>query len=56
MEQTQDQVIAKDELIMQLRMELEMRQNELSMDHERSYEQKNMKRDREKAQLQEKKA
>lgn len=41
---------------MQLRMELEMRQNEISMDQERSYEKKNMKRDREKAQLQEKKA
>lgn len=41
---------------MQLRMELEMRQNELSIDQERSFEKKNMKRDCEKAQLQEKKA
>ena len=49
-------MIGKDEAIMQLRMELEMRQNELSMDHERSMEQTTLKRDFNKAQLQEKKA
>jgi len=41
---------------MQLRMELEMRTQELSMDHERSFENKSMKRDFEKAQLAERKA
>lgn len=57
LEQTQDQVIGKDESIMQLRMELEMTKNEISFEMEdRSFEQKNLKRDFEKAQLQEKKA
>lgn len=42
----------KDESIMQLRMEIE----EISMDQERSFEQKNMKREYDKASLAEKKA
>ncbi len=37
-------------------MELEMHINELSIDQERSFEQKNLKRDVDKAQLNEKKA
>lgn len=41
---------------MQLRMELEMRTNELSVDLEQFNEHKNMKKDREQAQLQERKA
>ena len=40
---------------MQLRMELELRQNEISLDHERSFEQKNQKQELAKLQLQEKK-
>ena len=41
---------------MQLRIELEMRQNEISMNQERSQEQINLKRDFNKAQLHERKA
>ena len=52
LEETQDQAMGKDELVMQLRMELD----ELTMDNERSFEQKNMKREYEKASLAEKKA
>ena len=44
--------MGKDELVMQLRMELD----EVTMDNERSFEQKNMKREFEKASLAEKKA
>jgi len=50
--ETQDQIMNKDESIMQLRMEIE----EISMDQERSFEQKNMKREYDKASLAEKKA
>ena len=45
LEQTQDQAIGKDEQIMQLRMELEMRQQEISMDEERNHETKTLRRD-----------
>ena len=45
LEQTQDQVIAKDEQIMQLRMEIEMRQHEESLDEARNQEQKSLRRD-----------
>ena len=56
LEQTQDQVIVKDEQIMQLRMEIEMRQHEISMDEERNHEQKTLRRDFDRAQLQNNKA
>ena len=56
LEQTQDQVIAKDEQIMQLRMEIEMRQHEESMDEARNQEQKSLRRDFDRAQLQNTKA
>ena len=56
LEQTQDQVIAKDEQIMQLRMEIEMRQHEESLDEARNQEQKSLRRDFDRAQLQNNKA
>ena len=57
LEDTVKQLLGKDEQIMQLKMELELKQtNELSMDHERSFEQKNLKRDAEKAMFAERKA
>ena len=56
LEQTQDQVIAKDEQIMQLRMEIEMRQHEESIDEARNQEQKSLRRDFDRAQLQNNKA
>ena len=56
LEQTQDQVIAKDESIMQLRMDIEMRQHEESMDEARNQEQKSLRRDFDRAQLQNNKA
>ena len=56
LEQTQDQVIAKDEQIMQLRMDIEMRQHEESLDEARNQEQKSLRRDFDRAQLQNNKA
>lgn len=40
LEQTQDQLIGKDEQVMQLRMELEMRTNEFNKDQENAFKEK----------------
>ena len=57
LEETVQQVLDKDQQFMQFRMEIEMKQtSSLSLDQERSFEQKQTKRDCEKAQFAEKKA